>query len=605
MRKFIAGLLAAVLLFAGNSFSQKAKSNNVFAALDTALQRVLTENHAAGFAVAVVNKNEIVYAKGFGYRDYEKKLPVTPNTVFAIGSCTKAFTACLLGQLNKDNLVDFDKPVTEYLPALRFYNDEMTNKITLRDMMCHRTGLPRHDYSWYLFSTPSRDSLVQRIRYMEPSAGLRQKWQYNNFMFLLQGVVAEKLTGRSWEANIKDRFFAPLGMSNSSTSIEELVKNAEGSIGYGLEKDSIIAASDYYHIDAMGPAGSINSSVNDMAKWVTAWINGGKYNGKEIIPAGYLPQAISSQMIIDGALPTKENPDIFLANYGFGWFLSSYRGHYRVEHGGNIDGFSANTSFFPTDSIGIIVLSNQNGSAVPTIVRNLVADRVLHLKYTDWQTDRSQAMAKAKKAAKEAENVKLSNKKAGTKPSHSLKEYEGLYKHPAYGTMELVSRGDSLFAVFNKQNWWLQHVHYDVFEPFQRNKAGQYDTSEHSTQLQFDGNTAGEIVSLQLGLEPTLKPLVFTRSPKAKPLTKEELDKFAGEYLLSGIALKVFIKGEKTLYLFVPGQPEYELVPVDTNKFALKGVDGFTILFNADTSGKITELLSIQPNGTFKATRKN
>lgn len=605
MRKITAGLLAAALLFTSYNFAQKTKNSNVFAALDTALQRVLTENHAAGFAVAVVNKNEVVYAKGFGYRDYEKKLPVTPNTVFAIGSCTKAFTACLLGQLNKDNLVDFDKPVTEYLPSLRFYNDEMTNQITLRDMMCHRTGLPRHDYSWYLFSTPSRDSLVQRIRYMEPSAGLRQKWQYNNFMFLLQGVVAEKITGRSWEANIKDRFFTPLGMGNSSTSIEELVKNAEGSVGYGLEKDSIITASDYYHIDAMGPAGSINSSVNDMAKWVTAWINGGKYNGKEIIPASYLPQAISSQMIIDGALPTKENPDIFLANYGFGWFLSSYRGHYRVEHGGNIDGFSANTSFFPTDSIGIIVLSNQNGSAVPTIVRNLVADRVLHLKYTDWQTERSQAMAKAKKAAREAENVKLSSRKPGTHPSHSLKDYEGLYNFKAYGNMEIANRGDSLFASFSNKQWWLKHYHYDYFEPFQKDKSGSYDTSDHGTQLQFRTNASGDVDGLEIGLEPTLKPFLFVKTPKAKAVTKEELQKFAGEYLLSGMTLKVYPKGGSTLFLFVPGQPEYELVPVDTNKFALKGLNGFTILFNADASGKITELLSIQPNGTFKATRKN
>jgi CubicO group peptidase (beta-lactamase class C family) len=192
--------LLLLLLFAGLSFAQKKKNpaDKRIAGLDTTFARVLKEWHAAGFAVAVVEKNKVVYANGFGYRDVEKKLPVTANTVFAIGSCTKAFTASLIGWLTKDNQVDLDKPVRNYIPELKFYNDEMTDHITLRDMMCHRTGLPRHDFSWYFFPSGSRDSLLQRIQYMEPTAGLREKWQYNNFMFMLQGLMVEKLTHQRW-----------------------------------------------------------------------------------------------------------------------------------------------------------------------------------------------------------------------------------------------------------------------------------------------------------------------------------------------------------------------------------------------------------------------
>jgi len=227
-------LLFVLLLVFNFSFAQKkaAVTPDPFAGLDTAFQRVLKDRKAAGFAVAVVSKDKIIYAKGFGYRDYENKLPVTPNTIFAIGSCTKAFTSSLIGLLNKENKLDYDKPATTYLPDLHFFNDQMNNMITVRDMMCHRTGLPRHDYSWYLFNTASRDSLLHRIQYQEPTAALRQTWQYNNFMFLAQGMIAEKLTGKSWEENVKEKIFTPLGMTASNFTIADLKKNKDASLGY-------------------------------------------------------------------------------------------------------------------------------------------------------------------------------------------------------------------------------------------------------------------------------------------------------------------------------------------------------------------------------------
>ncbi len=603
MRKFFTLLLISTTTF---SFAQKQKSteDKRLAGLDTAFARVLKDWHAAGFAVAVVEKDKIVYAKGFGYRDYENKIPVTPNTLFAIGSCTKAFTASLIGMLVQDGKLDYDKPVRNYLPDLKFYKDEMNDKITLRDMMCHRTGLPRHDYSWYLFTTPSRDTLIQRIQYMEPSAGLREKWQYNNFMFLAQGVVAEKITGKKWEDNIREKIFTPLGMSNSVLSIDEMMKSNDASIGYALKNDSIIKKLDYYHIDAMGPAGSINSCVTDMAKWVTAWINNGKFNGKEIIPASHRNEAISSQMVIGGGLPSKENPDIYFSNYGFGWFLASYRGHYRVEHGGNIDGFSASTCFFPSDSVGIIVLSNQNSSTVPSIIRNLIADKMLKLKYFDWDTDLKNSADKGKKEDADAKKSMVKTAKPITKPTHEMKAYEGLYSNTAYGTFDIQFLHDSLFAFVGKKTLWLRHNQYDIFDIIEKDAKDGIDTSDNGTPLQFQMTTNGEINSIDISLEQSVKSISFTRTPKAKEITKDSLQKYVGDYELSGITLKIFIKGEKTLTLSVPGQPEYELVPIDKNKFSLKSLTGFTVLFTVNDKNETTELTSIQPNGTFKATRK-
>ena len=600
MRKPSFSFLLVLFICQQTSFSQSVDKR--FAGLDTAFNRVLKDWKAAGFAVAVVEKNKIVYTKGAGFRDFEKKIPVTPNTLFAIGSCTKAFTASLIGLLEKDNKLEYDKPVRDYLPELKFYTDAMNDQVTVRDMMCHRTGLPRHDFSWYLFPT-TRDSLIYRIRYMEPTAAVREKWQYNNFMFLAQGVLAEKLFGQKWEQLVKEKFFEPLGMKSSNFSVLDMEKNGDASLGYMVFKDSVVMKMDYYNIDAMGPAGSINSSVNDMANWVITWINGGKFNGKEILPGQYVTDAMSSQMTTGGALPDKETPDIHLSNYGFGWSISSYRGHYRVQHGGNIDGFSAMTCFFPSDSIGIIVLTNQNGSTVPAIVRNIIADRMLNLPRKDWNGNLLAADRKAKADAKEANKNKTAPTKIEGQRTHPLKDYEGLYAHPGYGTLDIFSRNDSLFAKVSNKNFWFKHAHYDVFNVFEIDKKLGIDTTGDNTAFQFQMNKAGEITWVEAELQPGLKPLQFMKTPKAAPVDSAQLKKYEGEYELGGVTAKVYLKSN-VLYVFVPGQPEYETIPAGNHEFKLKVLSGYSVKFEVNDKGEVTALNFIQPNGTFKAKRK-
>lgn len=586
------------------SFGQKQKSiaDKRFAGLDILFEKVLKDWHAAGFAVAVVERDKVVYAKGFGYRDYESRVPVTPNTLFAIGSCTKAFTGSLIGMLAKEGKVDIDKPVRNYIPELKFYNDEMNDHITLRDMMSHRTGLPRYDLAWYLFPTHSRDSLMQRIQYMEPSAGIREKWQYNNFMFMMQGVVVEKITGKSWEDNIREKIFQPLGMSSSDASLEEWRKSNDESMGYDLKDDSILKKMNHYDIAAMSPAGSINSSVNDMAKWVTLWIHGGNLGGKEILPSTYVNDAITVQMATGGGVPDKEMPDLYFSGYGFGWFLSSYRGHYRVEHGGNIDGFSASTSFYPTDSIGIIVLTNQNGSAVPSIIRNLMTDRMLELKYFDWSNYLKSKEDSAKAKAKKAETKEIAGNKTITKPSHTLKDYEGNYTNPGYGTFTITMKNDSFFVQTPKMNLWMQHKDYDLFTLWPQDDDKSIDTTGMSFLAQFNTSLSGYIESASVNLELSVKPIVFSRS--AKEISKDSLGSYIGEYEISGITIKIYTKGSKDLYMLVPGQPEYTMVPFDKDKFSIKNLNGYTVEFLRNDKNEINGINLVQPNGTYKATKK-
>jgi CubicO group peptidase (beta-lactamase class C family) len=502
------------ILLVSQTWCQESRVDRRFAGLDTAFSRVLKLWHAAGFAVAVVDKDKVIYSRGFGFRNLESRAPVTTRTLFPVGSCTKAFTASLLGQLRQGGKVDFDKPVRTYLPVIQFYRNDMNDNITLRDMMCHRTGLPRHDFSWYYFASESRDSLLQRIQYMEPSAGIREKWQYNNFMFLLQGMVVEKLTGTSWETNVREKLFRPLQMNQSNFTIEDMLASGEAARGYSVKNDTVLRPTEYFHIDAMGPAGSINSNVTDMANWVITWINGGRFQGREILPSSYVSEAISSQMIVGNGLPDKERKDIYFSTYGLGWFLASYRGHYRVEHGGNIDGFSASTCFFPTDSIGIIVLSNQDGSAVPLIVRNLLADRLLGLKYIDWNTDLKSNANKQKLVAKDTLDRPLLARPETSQPSHPLNDYTGNFVNKAYGIIEFSVLNDSLFATVGQHTWWLKHLHYDVFEPFDKDPKEGIDTAEKSNPILFQMNQAGEIESASLNLEPTVPPILFTREKK-------------------------------------------------------------------------------------------
>lgn len=598
MKKIVV-IMFALILVSGISAQ---KTDKRLKGIEKEFEKVLETFHAPGFAVAVVEKNMVVYSGGFGYRDYEKKMPVDENTLFAIGSCTKAFTTSLIGMLENEDKLSLDDSPLAYIPGFRFSTDEMNNSITIRDLMSHRTGLPRHDFSWYFFPGESKETLLNRVIYQKPFADPRYQWYYNNFMFLAQGVIIEEITGKSWEDNVREKIFKPLGMTRSNLSIDELEKGENAAFGYQLKDSTSIEKMDYYRIAKMSPAGSINSSVKEMSSWLITWINGGKFNGKQIIPENFVPQAISSQMVVAAALPDKKRPDLHLQNYGYGWFISSYKGHYRVEHGGNIDGFSASTCFFPSDSIGIVVLANQNGSVVPGVVRNIVSDKMLGVREDNWKAIQKKQIDDAKKAQKESQDDPDAFRKRGTKPSHDLKDYTGTYENKGYGTFNLVLSNDSLYALLSLNKYWLRHFHYDVFKPFEVT-GNDIDTTGQMQLFNFTTGTDGDISGLNIKMEPTLDPLFFKRTPEIVDLDKETLASYTGEYDLAGTAIKVYLKGEDNLYVLVPGQPEYELISVGDDKFNIKVLDNYSVQFVKEGE-EITGLKFIQPNGIFTAKKK-
>lgn len=583
MKRIFALVSFSVLIFKG--YSQKTDSR--FAGLDTMIGRILKEWNVPGVSISIVEKNKVLFTGGFGYKDYENKKPVTENTLFAIGSCAKAFTASLLSNEMKEGKLDLDAPINTYFPELRFYNNELTANVTLRDMLCHRTGVPRHDFSWYSGAATSRDSLVRLIRFLEPSTPIRQSFQYNNLMYVAIANLLEKMNKKSWEEQVQEKFFVPLGMISSTTgAIPE-----KGDFAYGyVYKNGQTIKLPFLTNDMTGiaPAGGITSTAKDMANWLLMWTNQGKFNGKEIISSNFYNQAISSQMVVNGNLPSKMTPDYYFFNYGLGWYTANYRGHYGVAHGGNINGFSSFTSFLPGDSIGVYVSANQNNSQVPRILMSIILDKMIGASFRDWNTLLKTPVS---------DNSIPVKKEEIAKPSHALTTFEGTYKSDGYGTIIINADNGVLTGTFNRWKLKIKHLHHNYFK-----FIADYNAVDESNAVdgEFSVTSDGTIGSLKMPFEDNIKEIEFKKQIISK-LSKEELTKYTGDYGFSGMVAKIFLTENNILKALVPGQPEYELIHAKEDEFILKGVKGVSLKFERDDKQNISTCVFVQPNGTFKA----
>ena len=559
--------------------------------IEAYINKALTDFNVPGVGISIVQKGKVVYSGGFGYRDVSKKLPVTENTIFAIGSCTKAFTSTAIGMLVDKGMLEFDTPVINYIPDFRLFDDYATKNVTLRDMMSHRTGLPRHDLVWYGNPTSSREDLFKLLRYMEPSKPFRTTWQYNNFMFMTAGYIVEKMSGKKWEDYVKDNILFPLGMNDTYFYYNDFRSNPETAVPYGeevVDKKANLKVMPFRDIMAMGPAGSINSTAKDMAKWVTLQLNGGTYENKKIVSFSSLNKLQSPSMVINSA----PNENVGYQQYGMGWMITNYRNHIRVEHGGNIDGFTASVCLLPMDSIGIVVLSNKNETTVTSVIRNYLIDKMTGLSEIDWE---GKLISDYKGRIETANDPPDTHDRIeGTKTSHELKDFTGTFNHPAYGNMTISSNDDNLSVKFNEFAFPLEHYHYDVF--FINNES-----DFKGMKFTFITNTEGKIDRVNVPMEPAINPIEFKRLPDVSVLASD-LNKYEGQYELSGMTLSVTLKG-KVLWLTVPGQPEYELNQVDENKYEIKILPGYSVSFDKD-NGSVTAIVLHQPNGVFTAKRK-
>lgn len=569
-------------------------------AIDSLAEKLLAQWKAPGLAVAIVKDGKLVHSAGYGFRNVEKQEKMTPETLLSIGSCTKAFTTAMLASLVDEGKLNWDEPVRGFWPEFQLKEPSASQLVSLRDMVTHRTGLPRHDLIWYAGEI-KREDIIQRIPHLQPAAPIRQKWIYNNFMFVAAGVAAEKVTGQTWEELVNERIFKPLDMQRSNFHIAELTKDSDHATGYHankVKKDGFLVKP-YREIAGMAPAGSINSSANEMAKWVAFQLGKMPSNTDEMhLPSKKsVEQLHEPQMIISAG--SNGQKDVHSMGYAMGWGVESYRGHRHVEHGGAIDGFVAQVELFPDDNLGIVALVNQSGNGLPGVICPMVADLALGLEPIDWS---SQALNKIKAAeAVTALSATQSRQKvAGTKPSHELKDYTGVFANPGYGSIEMKLEGDRIHVRFGLAKFQLVHWHYDQFTT---SEFQPEDDVFENKRFQFHMDTNGEMSSLTVDFEPMADPIRFIRQPDARLNDPEFLKSLTGEYELPAQILKIGLQGNR-LQAILPGQPVYLLSPTTGTTFRFDGLTGFQMKFILDSEGKPVEVKIEQPNGVFAGKKK-
>lgn len=422
---------------------------------DRTIRDAMAAWQVPGLAVAVVRGGATiadVAVRTYGQRDVERKLPVTPRTLFAAGSITKSLTALGLATLAEEGRLDWDMPVATLVPGFRTHRTPRPSAVTLRLMLTHRTGMPRHDALWYLGAF-GRDALMSRLRYLAPAAPPGSVFAYNNLMYAAAGYIAGRLAGRSWETLTRQRILAPLGMDRAKLSLAAFLAAPDRAAAYFPGEHGRVRI-DVRDTDAIGPAAALYADVTDMARYVRFYLTDGAPDGRRLVDEAAVrllrtPQTATATATGEAAA----FPEIGETRYGLGFYVTTYRGRRLVYHPGVIDGYSGMISFMPDDGLGMIVLSNLSGrNPVPTVVTYTVYDRLLGLSPLPWM-ERFRARDAAERKERPADRPIVP---AGP-PPRPIAAYTGVFDNPAYGRIEIRTKGDGLEGALRHLRFALVH----------------------------------------------------------------------------------------------------------------------------------------------------
>ncbi len=567
--------------------------------IDQEIEKIRTDWKLPGVAIAIVKGDQIIYAKGHGLRDVKNQLPMTADTLMPIGSATKAFTTALMASLVDEGKLAWDKPVRNWIPNFKLQDAMASERLSPLDLVTHRSGMPRHDALWYN-SKFSRAEMVSRLQYLEANKDFRTDFQYNNAMFLTAGYLTEVVSGQSWESNVKQRLLMPLGMHRANFSVAQTQKDANFSQPHREEKDGTVRQIAFRSLDNIGPAGSINASVNELTAWMQLHLNKGKFQGKQVLSATGIDYLHVPRMSMGTA---SSKPELIEIGYAPGWFSDVYRGQLRLHHGGSIDGFSAMVMLLPQADIGIAVLINMESSPVRDVITRSVIDRLLKLEKRDWNAEALKRKNATKSDVKSNPNAATDKKetarKAGTKLSHALSDYVGDYEHPGYGTATVTQQDGRLYFELNGIKVPLSHWHYDIF-----NGEKTEELIFEDQKIQFQTNLDGDIDTLKTALEPAVNDIVFRKKSDRHLTDPLFLKKLTGTFVFNqDREFTISLRGN-TLVAEMPGRPSYELLPVRGYRFSLKGLNGFGIEFKPGQDGQFKQAEIARPNGISLATKK-
>jgi CubicO group peptidase (beta-lactamase class C family) len=576
--------------------AQDEELANRLQGFDSYMEEVLKDWNAPGVGVGMVIKDKLVFAKGYGYRDYEKKLPFTPTTLCQIASNTKLFTAVAAGLLVEEGKLTWDKPVRESVPAIQFYDDALNNNVTLRDMLAHRTGITRHDMIWYKADL-SRKELFARLKYMEPKEPLRQTFLYNNMMYAAAGYLIELQSGKTWEEFVRDRIFKPLDMNASVYSVAEMLKVDDHGVPFTEKRDTTELFKIPYYEDTAGvaPCGAIISNIQEMSHWLIALMNEGKYQDKQVLPSNVLKATLEPAIALPNTMAeTRGFWELLNSSYGMGRNSASYRGHLLTYHGGDLDGFHSQVSFMPREHIGVIVfvIGNHCASLYNTISFN-VYERVLGLDQTPWSERLLEIRVKGKKAGTEARAKAGAERVPNTQPSHPLADYVGEYQHPAYGVLKIGMKDGQLQFDFHKIQLPLTRFHYDRFDTPDDEIYGKWSVN-------FVTNPQGDVGTAVMSLDEA--EASFTRRPQT--VDPKLLQRLAGTYETpTGVKFQVALKEDGSLYLVMPAAREEKLIPYKGLQFHIKEFSDLVWEFVVEKE-QVRALKQRDPSGEYVFPRK-
>lgn len=465
--------------------------------LDEFIESTMKEWRVPGLALSVVKDGGVACARGYGFRDPEKGLEMNADTLYRIASNTKAFTALSSAMLVDEGRLAWDTPVKEYLPYFKLQDPYATDQVTLRDLLSHRTGLPAHSKALLQFR--SRREIVENLRYLEPSCPIRTKHQYSNLMFITAGHLVEVVAGQSWESFVKERIFDALGMEKSNFSFPTSCLSGNFAECYSIKGDELQRYTEgpgAYpgHLSFRNPAEGISSTAKELAAWMVLQLNGGEYRGKRLASEKAFYEMHSPQMVDNWNSPYPEHGE---SSCGLGWFIWGYRGHKVVLHEGC---YGSQIYLLPQKKLGIACLPTRKSPAAEIVICHLL-DRVLGLAPVDWNERKRKEAA----AALKNRQTPVAARKPGTKPSHALTEYGGIFRHPAYGALDIRTDGKKLFLRENGAGEReLRHYHYDTFELLDEDGEGVF-------KLTFQTDAGGNVFSATAPRESGVREIVYKK----------------------------------------------------------------------------------------------
>jgi CubicO group peptidase (beta-lactamase class C family) len=558
--------------------------------LDRLAAEVMADWKVPGAALAVVQDGKVALTRAYGLRDVEADLAVTPKTQFVICSITKSFTATAIALLHHEGRLDWTKPVRDYMPGFRLSDPVATERVTVLDLLCHRTGLPRHDWV-HLAGDRAPAEMLDVMRHLELSRDIRTEWQYNNLCYNVLGLMIERLSGQSYEAFIRTRLTDRLGMT-VGFNLEQLEATPDAARPYMMHEDTRLPAVRLPITTTA--AGAINTSAEDLAHWMQLHLGKGEFGGERLLPAALVGELHASRVYI--AAPGEA--EFGEAHYGLGFNTNAYHGDRLVRHGGGWPGWGTQMTLLPDHGIGVAVLTNRSPSEVTSTLTWYILDRLRGREPIDWcarfrkRRDEFIAHLQADKEARDKARHK------NTQPAHELAAYAGAYEHPAYGVMSVREQDGALHWTWRGMFAALTHRHYETFELPEVPDRLLPDRLAISFLTDRDGN----IVSLSTPLEPTVKDIVFARLAAGDCTDPAFRARCVGHFKSGAISHRVTLDSDGRLVLKSDYQPAYRLAPEQGRRFRIVEQEGFVVEFRGEGTD-LDEVIFHQPNGTFVAQR--